>query len=96
MAITHSGLSVVLESLDVKHLWMHQPWNYAGVILNRFRNPRLSAAGLEGTAVRAMRSDAAHDLEVIARAETHPGRRTVPGGCHRPVLGPFRPKKNGT
>lgn len=31
-----SGLSVVLEQLDVKRLWMHRPWKHAGKISDAF------------------------------------------------------------
>jgi beta-lactamase superfamily II metal-dependent hydrolase len=72
-----SGLSVVLEHLDVRNLWMHQPWNHANGMLDRFKNPRLTAGGLEDR-VRAALS-AAHDLEQIAV------RRRIP--IHEQYLG---------
>jgi beta-lactamase superfamily II metal-dependent hydrolase len=78
-----SGLSVVLENLDAKHLWMHQPWNYAGAVLDRFRNPRLSASGLEARVRAAL--DAAHDLEVIANARRIPILEPFQGAA----IGPF-------
>jgi len=78
-----SGLSVVLDDLDVRHLWMHQPWNYARAILDRFRNPRLSAAGLEDRVRDAL--DTAHDLEVIAGARRIPIHEPFQGA----TIGPF-------
>src|SRR5271165_1538071 len=40
-----SGLTEVLEHLDVKNLWMHRPWNYAAGLLSRFRDPRFTKGG---------------------------------------------------
>ena len=33
-----SGLSVVLEQLEIGELWMHQPWKYSSVILDYFKD----------------------------------------------------------
>lgn len=37
-----SGLSVVLENMDVGELWMHQPWKYSKVILDYFKDGRIT------------------------------------------------------
>src|SRR6266516_594848 len=42
-----SGLTEVLQHLDVQNLWMHQPWNYARGLLDHFRDARFCATGLE-------------------------------------------------
>jgi|SRR6185437_15741322 len=56
-----SGLTVVLERLTVKNLWMHRPWLYAGSIRDRFRSGRITDASLEERIREAL--NAAHDLE---------------------------------
>lgn len=78
-----SGLSVVLEQLNVRNLWLHRPWEYAANILDRFKNPRLTASGLEDR-VRAALA-AAHDLEAIANAKRIPMREPYQGT----TIGPF-------
>lgn len=65
-----SGLTEVLEQLDVKNLWLHRPWNYAAGLLDRFRDPRFTAGGLEARIREAL--DAAHKLEQMARARRIP------------------------
>jgi beta-lactamase superfamily II metal-dependent hydrolase len=59
-----SGLTEVLERLDVKNLWMHRPWAYAAGLLDHFRDPRFTPGGLEARIREAL--DAAHDLEKLA------------------------------
>jgi beta-lactamase superfamily II metal-dependent hydrolase len=65
-----SGLTEVLERLDVKNLWLHRPWNYAAGLLDRFRDPRFTPGGLEARIREAL--DAAHQLEEIATARRIP------------------------
>jgi beta-lactamase superfamily II metal-dependent hydrolase len=62
-----SGLTEVLENLDVKTLWMHQPWNYAAGLLGQFRDPRFTPGGIETRLREAL--DAAHGLEKLALAK---------------------------
>lgn len=65
-----SGLTEVLERLDVKNLWLHRPWNYAHGLLDRFRDPRFTPGGLEARIRDAL--DAAHQLEEIATTRRIP------------------------
>jgi glyoxylase-like metal-dependent hydrolase (beta-lactamase superfamily II) len=67
-----SGLTEVLENLDVKNLWMHRPWAYAAGLLSKFRDPRFTATGLETRLREAL--DAAHELEKLALAKKIPIR----------------------
>lgn len=60
-----SGLSVVLEHLDVQRLWLHRPWAYSPVIRHYFDDGRITVASLAARLQDKMR--AAHDLEAIAR-----------------------------
>jgi len=78
-----SGLTEVLEHLDVKNLWMHRPWNYAGGLLSRFRDPRFTEGGLEARIREAL--DAAHVLEGIATARRIPISEPYTGNW----IGPF-------
>ncbi len=41
-----SGLSVVLEQLEVKRLWMHRPWKHAGKISDAFVDDDITNDGL--------------------------------------------------
>jgi beta-lactamase superfamily II metal-dependent hydrolase len=59
-----SGLTEVLEHLDVKNLWMHRPWAYSAGLLDHFRDPRFTPGGLEARIREAL--DAAHGLEKLA------------------------------
>jgi len=87
-----SGLTVVLEQMEVGRLLMHQPWNHAEDIRSLFKDGRITDESL-GIRIRAS-LQAAHDLEQVAL------RRGVPivepfqgdsayGGCVR-VLGPSK------
>lgn len=55
-----SGLSEVLEGLDVDNLLMHKPWDYASNIKNLFENPQLTTLGVQRMTKRDLQS--AHDL----------------------------------
>lgn len=59
-----SGLSVVLEELEVGELWMHQPWNYSEEIREYFHDGRMTDASLAERLKDKMA--AAHALEAIA------------------------------
>lgn len=41
-----SGLSVVMESLEVGELWIHRPWNYTSVIIDYFKDQRMTEESL--------------------------------------------------
>lgn len=59
-----SGLSVVLEKMDVGLLLMHQPWNHAEDIRHLFDDERVTPFGIEERAWQALQD--ARELEKIA------------------------------
>jgi beta-lactamase superfamily II metal-dependent hydrolase len=88
-----SGLSVVVEQLQVGHLLMHKPWEHAEDIRSLFVDDRLTARGLQMKLARALQD--AKDLEHIAKAKGIPitepfeGVQTPDGSLL--VLGPSKP-----
>ena len=58
------GLESVLENMDVRLLWMHQPWNHAEKIRQMFTNDRLTTRGLSDKFTRSL--EAAKTVERIA------------------------------
>lgn len=65
-----SGLSVVLEKLTVKRLWMHRPWMHSSDICSLFGDRRITVASLYSRVVASL--DDAHDLEKIAKRKGIP------------------------
>lgn len=65
-----SGLSVVIEQLEVGELWMHQPWNYSSVIRDYFKDGRITHNSLEERLRKKM--GAAHALEQLANEKGIP------------------------
>jgi beta-lactamase superfamily II metal-dependent hydrolase len=59
-----SGLSVVMEELQVGTLWMHRPWQYSSVILDYFKDGRITSQSLRDRLQDKM--SAAYNLEQIA------------------------------
>ena len=59
-----SGLSVVLEKLDVGELWMHRPWEYSSIIQDYFHDGRITDESLADRLKTKMR--AAYALEELA------------------------------
>lgn len=59
-----SGLSVVMEDLEVGELWMHRPWIYSDVIREYFDDQRMTDASLARRLQDKM--SAAYRLEEIA------------------------------
>jgi beta-lactamase superfamily II metal-dependent hydrolase len=59
-----SGLSVVLEELTVKKLWMHLPWNRLEHVHELVQDGRITHDSLEARIEEAL--EAAHALEEIA------------------------------
>jgi len=59
-----SGLSVVLEKMEVKYLLIHQPWNYAQEVHQLFKDKRVTPPGIEKRVLQTLQS--AYDLETIA------------------------------
>lgn len=76
-----SGLSVVLEQLEVGALWMHQPWNYSSIILDYFKDGRITDNSLAEQLKNKMA--AAYKLEKLAEEKGIP------------VYEPFRGAKIG-
>jgi beta-lactamase superfamily II metal-dependent hydrolase len=65
-----SGLSVVLEKLEVGRLFMHQPWNHAEDIAHLFDDNRVTHTGLEERAWRSLEN--ARELEKLATSKKIP------------------------
>ncbi len=65
-----SGLSVVLEDMQVGELWMHQPWKYSSIILGYFQDGRITDRSLEKHLKDEMA--AAYALEELARRKRIP------------------------
>lgn len=59
-----SGLSVVLEQLNVGELWIHRPWKYSSIISDYFHDGRITDASL-GRRLQDKLS-AAYNLEKLA------------------------------
>ncbi len=60
-----SGLTVVLENMDVSELWMHQPWNHTKDIADLFKDGRITDNSVKEILKRSL--DDAHNLETIAK-----------------------------
>lgn len=86
-----SGLSVVLEELEVGELWMHQPWNYSKEILEYFHDGRITSDSLAARLQDKMA--AAYELEMLAKNKgikvCEPIAGAMIGGYFR-VLSPER------
>lgn len=78
-----SGLSVVLEQLDVGEVWMHRPWEYSSVIRDYFQDGRITDNSLAERLKAKMA--AAHDLESLALEKNIPIREPFQGS----FIGPF-------
>lgn len=65
-----SGLSVVLEQLEIGELWMHQPWKYSSVILDYFKDGRITDNSLAERLKDKMA--AAYALEQLAEEKGIP------------------------
>lgn len=78
-----SGLSVVLENLEVGKLWMHRPWKYSAVILDYFKDGRITDQSLAERLKSKMR--AAFDLELLALKKGIPIYEPFQGEA----IGPF-------
>lgn len=85
-----SGLTVVLEEMQVGHLLMHLPWEHATAMKDLFKGARVTAGGLERKLTRSLRH--ASTLEDLARKKGVPiyepfAGTSAFGGVLR-VLGP--------
>ena len=84
-----SGLSEILESMNVRNLFMHQPWDHAGHVKDLFKSRSLTAPGLQ----RKLRDELefAYDLKKIADRKGIPIIEPFAGGNYfgvMKVLGP--------
>lgn len=77
-----SGLSEVLEKMDVGQLWMHKPWEHADEIANSLADRRFTERGISQKLARALED--ARDLEKIAN------RKGIP------IIEPFAGLTDGT
>jgi beta-lactamase superfamily II metal-dependent hydrolase len=82
-----SGLTVVLEKLEVGCLFMHQPWNHADDIRHLFDDERVTPSGLEERAWRSLQN--ARELEKIANKKGIPIREPF-SDDYRDVLSPSK------
>jgi len=78
-----SGLSVVLEQMRVRELWMHQPWKHSKIILDYFKDGRITDKSLEERLKNKMA--AAYALEKLAEKKNIPIREPFRGA----VIGDF-------
>jgi len=65
-----SGLTVVLEEMEVQRLWMHLPWEHAEDIRALFRSGQITDTSLRESLKRALQN--AHDLYELAIANGIP------------------------
>lgn len=78
-----SGLSVVLQGLDVGQLWMHQPWNHSQDVLDFFHDGRMTDESLARRIGDALK--AAKKLEELAQERRIPIVEPFQGA----FIGPF-------
>lgn len=86
-----SGLSVVLEELEVGELWMHQPWDYSDEICHYFHDGRITDNSLAERLKEKM--TAAYELEKLAEAKGIPVYEPFAGaviGGYFQILSPTR------
>lgn len=85
-----SGLTEVLENMEVKLLVMHQPWDYAPDIKSLFENRGLTSLGLQRKIKEEL--ECAHELKKIADRKKIPITEPFEGGVWTgglfTVLGP--------
>jgi beta-lactamase superfamily II metal-dependent hydrolase len=87
-----SGLTIVLEKMEVANLLMHKPWDHASDIKGMFKNGKITASGLEDKLEKSLQS--ASDLEALAKEkgisiyEPFQGFTAFNGAMH--VLGPTK------
>jgi beta-lactamase superfamily II metal-dependent hydrolase len=85
-----SGLTEVLESLDVRRLIMHLPWQHAENIDNLFKDPRITANSIMSRFKKSL--DNAHELASLAEQKgipiVEPFSDTIAVNDHWAVLSP--------
>lgn len=63
-----SGLSVVLEEMDVEQLWMHRPWVHAPRMMDAFDDARLTPGSVQRRTADAVRAaKTLHEIAVSKR-----------------------------
>lgn len=65
-----NGLSVVLEELEVKELWMHTPWNVSEDVKKLIEDTELSESKLRNKIKKSL--EAAYNLEKLANEKEIP------------------------
>ncbi len=78
-----SGLSVVLEELKVGTLWLHRPWHYSHIILDYFKDGRITSQSLKTRLQEKMAT--AYQLEQLAIEKGIEIKEPFQGS----VIGPF-------
>jgi len=78
-----SGLSVILEQLTVGQVWLHRPWNYSSIILDYFKDTRITDDSLAKRLKEEMSS--AYELEQLALRKKIPIMEPFLGSS----IGPF-------
>ena len=63
-----SGLSVVLEKLEVGELWIHRPWEYTSNIIEHFKDGRITEKSLKERLEKAFKY--AFSLEELAKEKS--------------------------
>ena len=71
------GLRPILESLDVRELWMHRPWTRSRSIRTYITDGRVTHRSLTDRLQRSFKQ--AHELEQLAQAKGVPVREPVAG-----------------
>lgn len=78
-----SGLSVVMEQLEVGEVWMHRPWAHSSVICDYFKDGRITDNSLADRLKEKMA--AAYAVEQLAVARGIPVKEPFQGA----YIGPF-------
>lgn len=87
-----SGLTEVLENLDVRALWMHKPWEHVPNIMHAFDDARLTTRSVGNRIQEALHAaSSVHDLAVQKRVPVfEPFQGSVIGGLV--VMAPTKPQ----
>lgn len=86
-----SGLSVVLEKLEVGELWIHRPWNYTKQIIDFFHDGRMTEQSLKERLQQSF--SYVYPLEEIAKKKNIPIYEPYEGR-YIGVFEVLSPKKN--
>jgi len=86
-----AGLEVVLNELNVKKLWMHQPWKHTGGISELFKSPRVTDKSVKEALRKSL--DEARDLERLALSRNIPIEEPFTGISFESALFVLGPSK---